>query len=163
MWDNAYLSQARSDWETYQVMVKNACSACHQLHYLQMTTEKLGKAALLRSGIPLDNVRGTHRAFVRFLQLSSRSRTLQGEFRMNARQLQAYIQGLLPIADQIERLAPALAQNGPNAEYPWEVPTGQVLIPASYSFPVALNLRERNGRKFLQFIKILLDKFDHLF
>jgi len=36
---------------------------------------------------------------------------------MNARQLQAYIQGLVPIADQIERLAPALAQNGPNAEY----------------------------------------------
>ena len=111
----------------------------------------------------MDNVRGTHRAFVRFLQLASRSRTLQAEFGMNARQLRAYIQGLLPIADQIERLAPALAQNGPNAEYPWEVPTGQVLTPASYSFPVTQNLREQNGRKLLLFIKILLDKFDHLF
>ena len=163
MWDDAYIEQARSDWGVYQVLVKNACSACHQLHYLQMTVEKLGKAALLRSGIPLHNVRGTHRAFVRFMQLSARSRALQREFRMNARQLQAYIQGLLPIANQIERLAPALAQGGPNAEYPWEVPTGQVLTPASYRFPIAQNLKEQNGRKLLLFIKILLEKFDHLF
>jgi hypothetical protein len=40
VWDNAYLEQAKSDWEIYQVLIKKSHPACHELHYLQMTTEK---------------------------------------------------------------------------------------------------------------------------
>jgi len=164
IWDNAYFEQAQSDWDTYQMIANNACPACHELHYLQMTTEKLGKAALLRSGIPFAHVRGTHRAFVRFLQIASRNSRLQRAFHMNARQWRAYIRGILPLAEQIQRLAPALAADGPNAEYPWQDPaTGQVMTPASYNFPVAQNLRGPNGHKLLRLIHILFNQFDKFF
>ncbi|MGB0386941.1 MAG: hypothetical protein ACPGWR_19170 [Ardenticatenaceae bacterium] len=164
MWDNAYLEQAKSDWETYQVLSKHSRSACHELHYLQMTTEKLGKAALLRKGIPLEHVRGTHKAFVRALQMASKNRGLQQVFGINARQLQAYIRGILPLARQIERLAPALAIDGPNVEYPWEDPiTGNVYAPTSYHFLVTEHLNRPNGRKLLRLIHILLDQFDRFF
>jgi hypothetical protein len=85
-------------------------------------------------------------------------------FGINARQLQAHIRGILPLAHQIERLAPALARDGPNPEYPWEEPTtGHVYSPASYRFPVALNLNQPNGRKLLRLLDILLDQFDRFF
>lgn len=83
---------------------------------------------------------------------------------MNARQLQAYMQGILPLADEIERLAPALARDGANAEYPWEDPiTGDVYTPAAYNFPVVQNLSRRNGYKLLKLIELLLEQFDRFF
>lgn len=164
MWDNAYLEQARSDWEIYQMLTKYSYPACHELHYLQMTTEKVGKAALLRRGVPLPEVRRTHRAFVRSLQNASRNRGLQRVLGINARQLHAHITGILPIAHQIERLAPALAGDGANPEYPWEEPTtGDVYSPASYRFPVTQSLNQPNGRKLLRLIHILLEQFDRFF
>jgi len=163
MWANAYLEQARSDWNTHKLITKSTCADCHELHYLQMTTEKLGKAVLLRSGANLDNVSTTHRTFVSFLRVAARSPSLRQAFQFNARQLQAYVKEVLPIADRIERLAPALAQNGPNAEYPWETPFGEVKTPASYIFPVMEELREPRGRKLLKLINTTLDRFDTFF
>jgi len=69
MWAKAYLEQARSDWEAYKLIAGSACADCHGLHYLQMTTEKLGKAVLLRSKSSLGSVSKTHNAFVRFLHV----------------------------------------------------------------------------------------------
>jgi len=164
VWANAYLEQARSDWATYQVIVKNTCAACHELHYLQMTTEKLGKAALLRSGtVSVDRLGRTHKAFVSFLQLAARNHNLQRGFSMRGQQLRLHIQGVLPIAHQIERLAPTLSQDGPNAEYPWKTPSGEVLAPACYVFPVAEELRGPEGRKLLKLIQIILNRFDVYF
>jgi hypothetical protein len=163
MWANAYLEQARSDWDTGQVIMENSCGACHELHYLQMTTEKLGKAALLRSGVNLDNVSATHKTFIRFLRVASRNSSLRRTLQFNARQLQAYVTEVLPVADQIERLAPTLAQNGPNAEYPWETPSGQVNVPVSYVFPVTKELSGPQGRKLLKLIHLILNEFDTLF
>jgi len=73
------------------------------------------------------------------------------------------VKEVLPVADQIERLAPALAQNGPNAEYPWETLSGEVKVPASYGFPVAKELRGPQGRKLLRLIDIIIDRFDVFF
>ncbi len=50
MWYNGYLEQARSDWKAYNILQVAPISNCHALHYLQMTTEKLGKALLLAYG-----------------------------------------------------------------------------------------------------------------
>jgi len=63
MWHDGYLEQARSDWGMYNRLQDSSGTTCHTLHYLQMTTEKLGKAFLLVHGTPLENVRGSHRAF----------------------------------------------------------------------------------------------------
>lgn len=163
MWAEAYLEQARSDWEAYQLIVGSACVDCHGLHYLQMTAEKLGKAVLLRSGGDLGHVVTTHKAFVRFLQVASRNPGLRRSLEINARQLQEYVKEILPVADQIERLAPALANNGPNAEYPWEMPSRQVVAPAAYIFPVSNELRGSKGRKLLRLIAFMLDQFDVFF
>ena len=128
-----------------------------------MTTEKLGKAVLLRSGTNLDKVSSTHKTFVRFLQVAARNPSLRQAFQLDARQLQEYVKDVLPVADQIERLAPTLAQNGPNAEYPWKTPSGDVKVPASFAFPVMRELRSLKGRKLLKLIKRLLDEFDTFF
>ena len=95
--------------------------------------------------------------------MASRNPNLRRSLGVNGRQLQKYIDGVLPVADHIERLAPALADNGPNAEYPWEMPSRQVVAPASYIFPVAGELRGPKGRKLLALLSVILDRFDVLF
>ena len=163
MWHDGYLEQARSDWEVYNILWNSSVTGCHALHYLQMTTEKLGKASLLLSGVSFETVRSSHRAFTRFLQIASRNRELQKELRMTGAQLRMYIRQLLPIAHEIERLAPALADGGTNAEYPWETAPGTINVPASYNFPVSSTLQLPRGRKFLRLIDVTLDKFYQFF
>lgn len=163
MWASAYLEQARSDWDTCELITENACAACHELHYLQMTTEKLGKAVLLRGGANLDSVNRSHKAFVSFLRVAARSPSIRQALQFNVCQLQAYVKEILPVADRIERLAPTLARDGPNAEYPWETPSGEVKVPASYAFPVEKDLRGPHGRKLLKLIDFILDGFEAFF
>jgi hypothetical protein len=163
MWANAYLEQARSDWNTREVVSENGCAACHELHYLQMATEKLGKAALLRGGNPLDSVTNTHKAFVSFLRVASRSPSLRQTLGFNARQLQAYVKGIEPIAERIERLVPTLSREGPNAEYPWETPRKEVIAPVSHAFSIMGDLRRPQGRKLLKLVSVILDGFERLF
>lgn len=163
MWANAYLEQARSDWETREVVSENGCGVCHELHYLQMAAEKLGKAVLLRSGNPLDSVKKTHKTFVRFLKVASKNPSLRQTFGYNAHQLQAYVKGIEPIADQIERLAPALSGEGPNAEYPWETPRKEVVAPVSHTFPIMGDLRRPQGRKLLKLVSVIIRGFEEFF
>jgi len=132
---------------------------CHALHYLQMTTEKLSKAVVLAGGADLNIVRRTHRAFTRFLQIAARNHGLQRELGITGSQLWAHINQLLPIAYEIECLAPALADGGPNAEYPWEAPPSTINVPASYNFPVNSTLRLPGGRNLLRLTKVMLDRF----
>ena len=44
---------------------RHGAGACHHLHYLQMVTEKLGKAYFSANGKPREK---SHASFVRFLQ-----------------------------------------------------------------------------------------------
>lgn len=164
MWANAYLEQARSDWDTYKVITKNTCATCQELHYLQMTAEKLGKAVLLTvNSNSLDRVKKSHKTFTSFLRVAARNPRLRKEAQMNARQLQESIKEMLPVAYEIERLAPSLANDGPNAEYPWKNPTGQVIAPAACTFSVTKELRGVKGRKLLKLIAIILEGFESFF
>lgn len=163
MWADAFLEQARSDWDVYNMIVNSTCPACHGLHYLQMTTEKLGKAIDIKSGGRLENLEKSHK-FIGFLRVAARSPRLPSLLCLqNGRQLREYINEILPIAHEIERLAPSLAQGGPNAEYPWKTRVGYVAIPAKYTFPVAKQLMEPRGRKLLKLIPIVLKYFDACF
>lgn len=162
MWYNAFLQQARSDWQAYESLGTSAVADCHRLHYLQMATEKLGKALLLAGGTDVAAVQRSHRAFTRFLQIAARNHGLQRELGMTGRQLRAHLQQLLPIAYEIEKLAPALAKGGPNAEYPWEDPAGTVNVPASWCFSVAFWLQLPSGRNILKLVEITLERF-HVF
>ncbi len=156
-WHEAYLLQARSDWQIFRMLQQQPVPECHPLHYLQMATEKLGKACIIAGGNAPAQVRTSHKAFVRFLQIAAYNPDLQKQLRMTGVQLRAHIKALLPVAEEIEKLAPAIAHSGPNAEYPWETPVGTVHVPATYSFTVSSQLRTPKGIKLLNLILVILE------
>ena len=147
-WRTALFQQARSDYEMVNLLSRNNAPLCHQLHFLQMATEKLAKGfQTLPNGPQPPKV---HRAFVGLMQLVRNDAYLQRACNCAPRQVNVYIASLLPVARLIEDLAPALSNDGPNPEYPWQVP-GDVVAPVNYPFPT-LQFDGRgmvNMRKFL--------------
>jgi hypothetical protein len=136
-WRDAFFVQAQSDYRVLKVLNQRRLEACHQLHYLQMTAEKLAKGFLARPGDtqPPPTV---HSAFVRMLQvLKGRPDVRRRLGYARADVFTAYIDSLLPLAHKIERLAPALAGlRQPNPEYPWQSrPEAPVIAPARFGFP----------------------------
>jgi len=159
MWAEAFLAQAQSDWEMYKKMERANEPACHSLHYLQMATEKLGKAYFLSAGTGVDEVQNSHLAFTRFLRLVARNGKLQKALGMSSTQLRAHVRQLLPIAHGIERLAPSLADRSINAEYPWLAPDGTVKTPIHYEFALSAILLDANGRSLVELVKVIFEKF----
>jgi hypothetical protein len=112
--------QSRSDQGVLVILRKNGAAPCHQLHYLQMVTEKLAKAYFWRTGAaPPRN----HMGVVQFMRSlgdvreSSRQAQLAESFGFRTfDSLRAWIQASLPMIYDLERLAPALARDGPNPE-----------------------------------------------
>jgi hypothetical protein len=163
-WQTAFLKQARSDWEAYQKTTELEWPYCHRLHYLQMATEKLGKALLIAGDTQLENLKGSHAAFVKFIQIVSFNRKLHKAFRMKKSQQRAHFKTLLPLAYEIELLAPALAQSGPNPEYPWKEASGNILAPADYPFPLVKRLRQTpQGTQLLKHVDFFVKHFEELF
>ncbi|VAW31959.1 hypothetical protein MNBD_CHLOROFLEXI01-5011 [hydrothermal vent metagenome] len=161
-WADAYLQQARSDWEIYQLLQNEDVHACHPLHYLQMTTEKLSKALLLKgSRIDLKTATSKHKGLTQLMNLAKRRRKPHKQY------ANINIASFLDIANKIEKLAPALAKGNnqptleypdrPNPEYPWKDNSESVIYPSSYSFWVAGELKTSRGRQFLHLIKRLLE------
>ena len=64
-YQQVWWEQTCADHAILNLLRKKGAVPCHQLHYLQMVTEKLGKAYFWRTGHP---PRTTHASFVRFLQ-----------------------------------------------------------------------------------------------
>ncbi len=162
MWSEVFLSQAKSDWQVYKHIEGTSFPRCHALHYLQMATEKLAKAYLLAGPTDIQTVRTTHSAFTKYLQALSRNKRLQNALGMLDTQLRAHIKQLLPLAYEIERLAPALARDGPNPEYPWETPRGTYHAPAVYEFGMSSILLEPRGLHLKRLIQIALERFHFL-
>jgi len=157
MWAEAFWLQAKSDWQMYNKLEQTNESDCYVLHYLQMATEKLGKAYLLYSGIGVDDVQNSHRAFTSFLRNIARNSYLQEKLGMNAAQLRAHIYQILPMAHAIEKLAPALASGGVNPEYPWQNPDGSIIVQIRYRFNLLDILEQKRGRDLVKLVKIVLD------
>jgi hypothetical protein len=114
--------QAKSDHKALAVVLRDGMAPCHPLHYLQFATEELAKAYLWRSGSPPPK---SHAGFAKFLRLlgSTGKRHRQRvakvfSFRRFA-DFQNWINAVIPIANELENLAPSLANDGPNPEYPW--------------------------------------------
>ena len=131
-WRSAFLAQARSDHKVFQLLNERRVPLCQQLHYLQMTTEKLAKgfACSPTGRTPPPRV---HPGFVRFVREVRKMPWFRRACGMNVRQLESYIDGLLPLAHQIEKLAPIGGGHRPNPEYPWEE-HGAVISPLNYDY-----------------------------
>ena len=135
-YQSVWYEQVRSDHAILMQLRLLDASACHQLHYLQMVTEKLGKAYFWRVGTA---PRTSHASFVRFLKaVSDRSddRIAKVLGFKRARDFENWVGTVAPLAYALQQLAPQLAgYDGPNPEYPW--PTAKPrYAPATFDFPV---------------------------
>jgi hypothetical protein len=162
-YQEVWWEQTRADHAVLCLLRERGAASCHQLHYLQMITEKLGKAYFWRVGRP---PRVTHAYFVRFLQALDDRPTpdvhriagLLGFGRPE--DLERWIPTITPLAYDLERLAPDLAGlNSANPEYPWPH-AAPVHAPVSYSFPVWAELTETGrGRQLLRVIDAAVFRF----
>jgi hypothetical protein len=162
-WQLAYLKQARSDWTAYQRTREGRWEPCHRLLFLQMASEKLGKALLLAGHSTLENITQSHAAFVKFMRLAGNNRNLRNALGMKKSNFRFHFKRLLPLAYQIELLAPALSQGGPNPEYPWLDQSGNLCVPTDYAFPLSKMLQTPQGVQLLKYIEFFLTSFEELF
>ena len=133
-WREAFFLQAASDYRVARrLQGYRDLPSCHWIHFLQMATEKMARGYRARpaGGEPPR----THRGFLKFVRkAASRDPHLRSLLKMRNDQCRAFLKSLAPLADQIEKLAPALAGGGPNAEYPWPLGPG-CRAPVEYDFP----------------------------
>jgi len=153
--------QAKSDHEAFVLIRGHGIAQCHSLHYLQMITEKIAKAYFWRSGSPPPR---SHAGFVQFLRFLGQIRPNDRERIANLftfkryTDFQNWIRAVLPIAYDLERLAPTLANNGPNPEYPWPHAQPQH-APANHKFSIWPSLASRQGRDLMRIIHIAVNRF----
>jgi hypothetical protein len=149
-----FLVQARTDFAVFELLRRQTnLPSCHALHYLQMATELLGKAHAWKNG-PRTN---THRAFVGFLRSLSTNRKAQKQLGFEGRNenWEHLIRKSAPLAEQVEDLAPSLALDAPNPEYPWPR-NGPQAAPAEHLFAIWAELQETaSGRQFLSVVRQL--------
>lgn len=126
-----------------------------------MVTEKIAKAYFWRAGHAPPR---SHAGFVQFLRFLGHVR--QGDRERIAHlfsfnrfvDFQKWIHKVLPIAYDLERLAPDLANDGPNPEYPW--PHAQPeSAPVNHKFPIWATLATAQGRDLMRVIDFAVDRF----
>jgi len=147
-----FFAQAQSDYRVLQLLRSRGEPACQVLHYLQMSTEKLARAYLWKQ----DDAKRSHAAFSKFLRSIAGDDRVRFELGYTRRdQWDAKLDGIASLAASVQQLAPDLAGDGPNPEYPWP-PDHPGHAPVEFEFPVWEELQKSNGR-------VLLDFLDKLF
>ncbi|GAB4150322.1 MAG: hypothetical protein Tsb009_25110 [Planctomycetaceae bacterium] len=160
-YQSLWWQQAKSDQVVFELLRGQGVSPCHLLHYLQMITEKIAKAYFWGSGHPPPR---SHAGFAQFFRSLGHTGKAKREriarlFSFNRFvDFQNWMRAVLPIAYDLERLAPSLANNGPNPEYPWPH-TQPHDAPVNFHFPIWETLRSSRGRDFMRVIKIAVNRF----
>jgi hypothetical protein len=158
-----FLAQARSDLAAYDGLCRlKDLSPCHQLHYLQMLTEKIARALRMAAGVSNAH-EASHKAFSKLTAILERSDFAAKRLAMDKASYRHFVKRAHGLAREIEQLAPAIG-TGPNVEYPWEGrdDSGATTwhVPAEYPFPVYLRLRQADGVNLLKLVRILINDFD---
>ena len=153
-----YLVQARSEWGVFHLLKRQA--VCHRLHYLQMVTEKLGKAFFWK-GPGAENL--GHAAFSRFVRAIAANRRVAEIIGFSdIISFREWCNDVSHLAYALERLAPAIANDGPNPEYPW--PRAEPRhAPVEHQFEIWEELNTRNGHCLWRLIQQVLAHFERLF
>ncbi len=130
-----YFDQAKSDYDMFLFL--EGMAVCHRLHYLQMCTEKLGKAYFYaRKPLP----GRVHTGFVKFLRDLSTKKGIWKVLGFGRQEdFESYIKSKQDLARQVENLAPTktCAGDGPNPEYPWPPPPKDpIQAPVHYRFAI---------------------------
>jgi len=155
--------QAKSDYDIFLLLKREVGIECHQLHFLQMATEKLRKAYFWRTGAAPPK---SHTGFHKFMRnLGSVSDTRRQEKILKTlsfprlEDFQKWLKGTLSIVYSLQNCTPDLPQNGQNPEYPWphELPTHN---PLNHKFEIWQILSQTGkGRQLLQIIEVAIARF----
>ena len=125
-WADAYLAQARADFAAARLTGTHVPSSFAML--LQMTFEKFGKAALLRSGsIVLKTAQTSHKAASRMVAAMRVQRGLMAPMGGPYAWIAAF-----EVVEALENAHPQVAGRAagtPQLEYPWETPAGLIRWP----------------------------------
>jgi hypothetical protein len=135
-----FLVQAKSAYAVYRLLnADKSLHHCHALHYLQMATELLGKANAWKHG----SIGKSHKALVSFLRSLSTNTKAQKQLGYEGQNdnWTHTIRKITPMAESLQKMAPALADNGPNPEYPWP-PHAPTDTPVEFAFPIWVELTE---------------------
>ena len=144
-----FWNQAKTDWEVYEYLVAASPPkpVCHELHYLQMCTEKLAKAYFT---VPPKS----HAALVDFIYaLRSNKKAIAPLGFADDAELSRWAHSVDPLVQTIERLSPDLARRFKteiNPEYPW--PKGaEMIAPVDYSFQTEIfdliDIQKKSGEQ----------------
>lgn len=157
-WAAGYLAQARVELDA----ASQAVDASVRAMLLQMTMEKIAKAALLKSEQwTIANAETTHRGASHMMNILLWPRHLK---KLGySRQVVEHI--IKPMVDELENLHPSNAAVGPWLEYPWLTPTNAVAVPCK-DLPVLLNYsstRSNRAGLLMRFAKTLIDNHDRIF
>lgn len=162
-YSQAFYEQARSDWDIYKLLAGDRnVRACHALHYLQMSCEKLAKAYRLREPnlSTLEELTSGHTGFVSFVKAFLRSSGVVADYKGKTAAHQSVCKGMEKFAREVERLAPSVdSETYPeNSEYPWEK-GGRVIVPCEYDYSSLNFLEQTAGRTFLKLIQRAFDDY----
>ena len=129
-----------------------------------MVTEKIAKAYFWRSGTPPPPPPKSHAGFVQFFRFLGSAQTAHRQriaslFSFHRfDDFQNWSRAIAPIAYELERLAPDLANHGPNPEYPWPH-AWPVQAPALHEFAIWSSLNSGQGRDLMRVIQIAVTRF----
>jgi hypothetical protein len=157
-WAAGYLAQARVDLAA----ASQAVDASVRAMLLQMTMEKIAKAALLKSQQwSPTNSQTTHRGASHMMRLLLWPRYL------NKLAYERYVveHVIKPMVDELESLHPANAPVGPWLEYPWLTPTDAVAVPCQ-DLPILAkygSIQSNRAALLMRFAATLIDNHDRIF
>lgn len=159
-WAEGYLQQALADMRGAERVQGSEPSVVAML--LQMTLEKLGKAALLRAGaLTVAAATSSHLAATRMVQLLASNRRACLHLGWKPAVLCSRV---APLVERLERAQPQLAAGGPCLEYPWEGPDGEIRWPArDLSVAHEFQPRHNAGLMVFRFTRDLCARFDVVF
>lgn len=131
---------------------------------LQMAAEKLGKAMRVSAGQSGADEH-THVAAAKALRLIRNRRAAADALTGGDRQRLTFtVDACLALANDIERLTPALAGAGPNLEYPWrDTGTAEWIAPIDFPFDLARRMRGGEGQRYIALLDRTIERFDEIF
>ena len=166
----AFLAQAVSDFRVFELLLRrnrDEVPGCHPGHFLQMSMEKLAKAALQRAGHDPGN---THEAFSLLRYHLKRRDVARALGYQNFSTFRDFLDRSAALFQQIEALHPDVPRNagGPNAEYPWEARGAGLAFawqaPADQEFPILNEFQtSSDGTHLITMVPLLLERFDVVF
>lgn len=160
-----FYEQASSDWAIYELLSSaRRVERCHPLHYLQMATEKIAKAYRIRDvAADVDELARHHSGFAPFVNQFMNSDVVRNEYRGRDAARESKRQQLHRLAEQVERLAPAIDNlaTPENAEYPWQR-GDTILVPCRYQYPALNFLTEPSGLALLNLVSRAIRDYDKI-